>query len=110
VKKFIVDAQLPPALARDLTKRGFSAQHVLEMGLLGATDLAIWKRAIRERAAILTKDEDFAILRRTSSTGPAVVWLRIGNTANDSLSRWLLALMPQIISAIEAGDVLLELR
>ena len=107
---FLVDAQLPPALARALSEQGFDARHVFDIGLLDAPDRAIWKRAIKERAAIVTKDEDFVALRRISKTGPAVVWLRVGNTANSHLIPWLLALMPQVVAAIANGESVLELR
>ncbi|HEY1706872.1 MAG TPA: DUF5615 family PIN-like protein [Rhizomicrobium sp.] len=107
---FLIDAQLPPALARALTDRGFAARHLYDLRLLGAPDHAIWRRAMKERAAIVTKDEDFALLRRTAKTGPVIVWLRVGNTANTHLIPWLLALMPQVTAAIANGETLLELR
>ncbi len=58
----------------------------------------------------MTKDEDFAALRRLTKSGPAVVWIRTGNTATRHLIPWLLPSMPQMISAIEAGETLIELR
>ncbi|HEX3756216.1 MAG TPA: DUF5615 family PIN-like protein [Rhizomicrobium sp.] len=108
--RFIVDAQLPPALARALTKAGYAAAHVADIGLLSATDEAIWKRAMKERAVIITKDGDFAELHRAELPRPAVIWLRIGNTATDRLVPWLLSLMPQIAAALEAGEALIEVR
>jgi len=108
--RFIVDAQLPPALARALERQGFEAVHVFDMSLWSATDTTIWKRAIDEAAVIITKDADFAAFRATKKSGPPVVWLRVGNTANEFLIPWLLPLMPQVVSAIEAGEMLIELR
>ena len=58
--KFLVDAQLPPALARSLTAKGHAAEHVGDIGLQASSDAAIWDYALREGAAIVTKDEDFA--------------------------------------------------
>lgn len=107
---FLIDAQLPPALARALTEQGFAAKHLYDLGLLDAPDHAIWRRAMKERAAIVTKDEDFAALRRTAKSGPVIVWLRVGNTANIHLIPWLLVLMPQVVEAIKNGETLLELR
>ncbi|MFZ1575492.1 MAG: DUF5615 family PIN-like protein [Chromatiaceae bacterium] len=43
--RFLVDAQLPPALARWLAQRGHEAEHVLDCGLLDASDRLIWARA-----------------------------------------------------------------
>ena len=57
---FVVDAQLPPALARVLRHCGCDAVAVREIGLRDATDSEIWHYAIQRQAAIITKDEDFA--------------------------------------------------
>jgi predicted nuclease of predicted toxin-antitoxin system len=108
--QFLVDAQLPPALACALTRAGYEAEHVFDLGLSRIPDIAIWDLARRRQAAIITKDENFAILRATKPTGPVVVWLRVGNTANDFLIPWLLPLMPQVALAIAGGDTLIELR
>jgi predicted nuclease of predicted toxin-antitoxin system len=108
--RFIVDAQLPPALARALTQGGFPATHVFDMGLSDIPDNAIWSLAKREGTAVITKDEDFALFRAARKDGPVVVWLRVGNTANSFLIPWLLPLMPQVAAAIKAGDTLIELR
>lgn len=89
---------------------GHKATHVFDMGLSSMPDLEIWELAKKEAASIITKDEDFAIFRAMRQSGPAVVWLRIGNTANDFLIPWLLPLMPKVVEAIKGGDTLIELR
>ena len=38
---FLVDAQLPPALASWLTQQGHTAQHVDDLGLSNAEDVVI---------------------------------------------------------------------
>ncbi len=58
--RFLVDAQLPPALAGWLAGNGHQAEHVGAVGLQSASDAAIWDYALREGAAIITKDDDFA--------------------------------------------------
>ncbi|MDD2894074.1 MAG: DUF5615 family PIN-like protein [Halothiobacillaceae bacterium] len=45
--RFVVDAQLPPVLARFLTENmREDAVHVLDVGLLNASDTAIWTYAL----------------------------------------------------------------
>jgi predicted nuclease of predicted toxin-antitoxin system len=107
---FLVDAQLPPALAKAISDRGFDARHVFDIGLLLAPDREIFKYAFKERAAIITKDEDFVSLRKTVKRGPTVIWLRLGNTANNSLIPWFLALLPQVRAAVVDGEAVIELR
>jgi predicted nuclease of predicted toxin-antitoxin system len=72
--RLLVDAQLPPALARWLTAQGHDAQHVFDVGLIDAADAAVWQRALDTSATILTKDEDFAIRSQLRGSGPPVVW------------------------------------
>lgn len=108
--KFIIDAQLPPALARTLREAGHDAQAVGEIALREAEDSVIWEYARSNQAVVVTKDEDFAERLMSSRTAPVIVWLRIGNTSNRALLSWLLPLWPDIISRIESGDNLVEVR
>jgi predicted nuclease of predicted toxin-antitoxin system len=108
--RFLIDAQLPPALAATLTRMGHEAEHLMSHDLLAATDRQIWRLALETRATIVTKDEDFVILRRTLADGPPVIWLRFGNTTNRALLERLLPLLPEIVSAIEGGETLVEVR
>ena len=106
---FLVDAQLPPALARWIDTQGHEAEHVADLAMLAASDAAIWERAITSNAVIITKDEDFAIRRNTSvASHPAVVWLRVGNTRNKELLQWFEQLLPRVTAALERGEVLIE--
>jgi len=43
--KFLVDNQLPPALAHYFRKRGFDCEHVLDVGLAQASDTEICRYA-----------------------------------------------------------------
>lgn len=57
--RFIVDAQLPPALARILSCHGYHAEHVGDFGMRDAEDSPIWSYALELDALVVTKDEDF---------------------------------------------------
>jgi predicted nuclease of predicted toxin-antitoxin system len=72
VTRFVVDAQLPPALARLLDARGFPAEHVHDLGLGSAADDAIWDYALRSGGAVISKDEDFANRIALDPDGPAI--------------------------------------
>jgi predicted nuclease of predicted toxin-antitoxin system len=65
--RFLVDAQLPPLLARYLVAAGYPAEHVSDLGLDAASDREIWARAADLGAVIVTKDEDFVTLRALQS-------------------------------------------
>ena len=59
--RFLVDAQLPPSLARFLTTVGEEAIACRDVGLRDADDGEIWRFAIAGGWCIVTKDEDFAV-------------------------------------------------
>jgi predicted nuclease of predicted toxin-antitoxin system len=106
--KFVVDAQLPPGLARALREVGCDAHPVREIGLREANDSEIWNYAIQQEAAIITKDEDFAERCLYNRDQPVIAWLRVGNTSNKALLRWFMPLWPKIMRRIELGDRLIE--
>lgn len=61
--KFLIDAQLPPALVGWPREREHEAKHVSDVDLLAATDAAIARYAEANACVLVTKDEDFAALR-----------------------------------------------
>ncbi len=68
--KFLVDNQLPSALARFLASRGVECQHVLDLDLGAATDAAIWEYASQNDCVVISKDEDFQLLLRAREDAP----------------------------------------
>jgi predicted nuclease of predicted toxin-antitoxin system len=72
VKRFLVDAQLPPALARWLAAAGREAEHVADVGLGDASDHTIWDYALAAGEVIISKDEDFSQRKALGDEGPAM--------------------------------------
>ncbi len=107
--RFLVDAQLPPALARWLVGKGHEAEHVADCGLADASDRAIWRYALDVGAVILTKDEDFSVRKTLEPAGPVVVWIRLGNTRREALLQWFEAMLPDVVSAVDRGDGFIEI-
>ena len=106
--RFIVDAQLPAALARALTLAGHPSEAVRDLGLREADDESIWNHAATQQLVIMTKDEDFAMRVWRTSSGPTVVWLRIGNCSNQALLEHLMPLLGDIVERIRLGDRIIE--
>ncbi len=106
--KFLVDAQLPPALARWLREAGHEAEHVEDVGLREANDGAIWAHALQSGAILVTKDEDFAARSVQSATAPVIVWLRVGNTTNRVLRAWIEPRLPGIAQLLAQNSRLVE--
>jgi predicted nuclease of predicted toxin-antitoxin system len=108
--RFLVDAQLPPALARWLGERGYSATAARDAGFLTSDDGSIRNFARSGGWVLITKDDDFADEEVGFHAGPPVVWLRIGNATNRILFAWLEPLLPEIIRQLESGQRLVEVR
>ncbi|HVQ11884.1 MAG TPA: DUF5615 family PIN-like protein [Methyloceanibacter sp.] len=108
--RFLIDAQLPPALARYLGALGHEADHVIDIGLEAAPDKLIWNFAAANSATIVTKEGDFAAMRAVRDEGPSVIWVRIGNTTAASLFAALARAWPGVIAALEAGEGVVEVR
>ena len=107
---FLVDAQLPPALARWISSHGHTGTHVFDIGLQTAGDPDIWEHARSERAVIVSKDEDFVDRWLLSETRVALIWIRKGNCSNRALVEWLEPLWPEAVTRLEQGEQLIELR
>jgi predicted nuclease of predicted toxin-antitoxin system len=77
--KFLVDNQLPAALAKLLVSRGHEAIRVLEVGLEAAKDEEVWNHAVKNSMVLITKDDDFSRRASRSNASVQVVWVRLGN-------------------------------
>lgn len=107
--RFLVDAQLPPALARWLADQGHAAEHVIDQQLESADDRDIWNYALQVEAVIVTKDEDFATRRSLMESGPRIIWIRRGNTSRRDLLAWFSILLPDILDALEREEIIVEI-
>ena len=107
--RFLIDAQLPPGLARWLSAKGYPSRHVNDLGLGAAPDDEIEAKAREMQAVIWSKDADFAD-RARGVPGLQVVWLRFGNTTNASLRARLGPHLPTIEDALMNGEFLIEVR
>ena len=107
--KFLVDANLPPALAAWLASQGHDAHHLTELGLERMSDREIWARARDIGACVVTKDEDFVMMRALDNQGPAVIWVRTGNTTKRALLARFSRSFAAIIASLERGETIIEI-
>ncbi len=110
--KLWLDAHLSPAIALWLNEE-FPEHNVTplrDIGLRDADDTEIFLKARTEEAIVITKDSDFITLVEYFGAPPQVIWLRCGNTSNESLKRIFAAKLPEVLSLIESGEPIVELR
>lgn len=112
---FLVDNQLPPALARWIAEQPeSSASHVAEIGMSEASDADIWRFAGEQEWVLVSKDADFANMHAKRSEAepmrPRILWVRLGNCRRGPLLNAFKNSWHAIVSSFESGEGLVELR
>jgi predicted nuclease of predicted toxin-antitoxin system len=79
------------------------------MNLERADDRTIWDRALEIGAVIVTKDEDFSVRKIFEEGGPAVVWVRFGNTTRHEIISRFQDYLVGILQALSRGEGLVEI-
>ncbi|MFN0080179.1 MAG: DUF5615 family PIN-like protein [Prosthecobacter sp.] len=108
--KFLVDNQLPAALARWLSDKEHDAVHVLDRGQGQTDDRRIWSDAITENRIVVSKDEDFFILATRPNDAGRLLWLRLGNCRTQHLLTKLEQAWPAIEPVLASGQSIIEIR
>ena len=103
--RFLVDAQLPPALARWIASQGFVADHVAIALTPTEQDSAIVEYAVRTGAVIVTKDSDFLTL----APPPSLLLVNTGNMQNRALLALFEAQFGEKVDALAKGDQIVEI-
>lgn len=103
--KFLVDAQLPRRLARELAKVGHDAIHTLDLPSANRTgDEEIAHLAAREGRIVVTKDNDFVVSFHLRNLPPKLLLISTGNVANEKLLAILAANLAALESAFDRHD------
>ena len=103
--KFVVDAQLPRRLARELAAAGHDAVHTLDFPAANRTpDKEIAALAIRENRIVVTKDNDFVASFLFLGVPPKLLLISTGNISNDQLSKLLESNLATLENAFSKHD------
>jgi predicted nuclease of predicted toxin-antitoxin system len=103
--KFLVDAQLPRRLARQLVAEGHDVLHTLDLPDGNQTpDSIITELADREDRVVVSKDADFVVSHTLSAKPHRLLLIATGNINNDALEEILRANLPRIIVALDSSN------
>ena len=107
--KFIVDTQLPPALASFISKKGFDCLHTVsyENGYF-LKDAEIISIAISEGRTVITKDSDFKDNFIAKGIPPKVLYLTFGNCKNQELFGYFEEHLIQIVGLFANSTEFIE--
>jgi predicted nuclease of predicted toxin-antitoxin system len=106
----LLDAQLPPRLARFIVGWGYPASHAYDHLPPEAPDTEIAQLANSLPAALMSKDADFVALMDRNVLLTTLIWVRSGNIDTAQLWAAIEPNLSRIIAAIEAGDRMVEIR
>lgn len=104
--KFLVDAQLPHALAKFLCDKGHDAIHTLELpDGNDTTDLEINRVSLAERRVVISKDGDFYNSFTAAREPYKLLHIRTGNSSNAALIKLFEKNLEHIIAQLDAAFV-----
>jgi predicted nuclease of predicted toxin-antitoxin system len=109
--KFLVDNQLPSALARHLAiVGGVDCLHVSDIGKGQSSDSEIWAYILESGRILITKDEDFFHRASSSNVAAQIVWVRLGNCRNEALLGAFDRLWERLVASLAARERVVEVR
>lgn len=100
---FLVDAQLPRALAELLRSYGHDSKHTLDLPDKNrTTDEILCLLALNEERVLVTKDEDFVDSFLLGGLPPKLLFVTTGNISNKELLELFRANLTAIVHAPSA--------
>lgn len=104
--KFLVDAQLPRAVARFFQRRGFDAIHTLDLPNKNVTnDLQINQTSPAEQRIVISKDSDFYDSYSAKQEPYKLLYLTMGNISTKDLIEIFDKNFLLIIHSLQNGSV-----
>lgn len=84
--------------------------HVVDLGLLQATDAVIFAAAREAGVVVVAKDADFVLLLERHGPPPQLLWVTCGNVSNARLRTIFQAEWGRAAALLAAGEPLVEVR
>jgi predicted nuclease of predicted toxin-antitoxin system len=105
--RLLLDANLSPEVARRLKVAGHDAIHVVEIGLVTASDPVIMQAAAEADRVLLTADSDFAaMLALGGAQAPSVVLMRSADHMRPAEQAALLVInLPTVEEELAGGAI-----
>jgi predicted nuclease of predicted toxin-antitoxin system len=102
--RLLFDENLAARLVADLQDVYPGSRHIGDLGLLGASDTAIWERARQDDFVLVTKDMDFHRLSVLLGPPPKVIGIRLGNCTTTAVGHLLRGRSHVIAQFVEDQD------
>jgi predicted nuclease of predicted toxin-antitoxin system len=108
--RFLIDEDLPRSTAKVLREAGFESLDVRDIGLRGAQDDVIYRRAQEENCIIITGDLGFAnSLRYPLGSHPGILIARFPNEMSpDKINRILIDAIKGVQKDLPGNLIIIE--
>lgn len=104
MKRVLLDQGLPRSAARILVQHGWDAQHVGEIGMSQAEDIAILDLARHQNRVVITLDADFhALLAVSGQAHPSVIRIRQEGLKGESIAALVETIFASAGSQLDSG-------
>jgi predicted nuclease of predicted toxin-antitoxin system len=104
--RFLLDMNLPPAMAEWLRSEGHDAVHIRDLGLADLPHREVFARAAEDGRIVVTFDLDFGkIVGLVGATGSGVVLLRLRLARQHYLRERHCTTIAEAAEASEAGAI-----
>jgi predicted nuclease of predicted toxin-antitoxin system len=100
-RKFLLDENLPKSLLRALRAAGYPAARVIDEGLRGKPDSAIFRRA-RSRFVIITRDKDYLKVEQLPAPHLGII---VVNLSNNTPVAEVVSKVMSAVSVLEERDL-----
>jgi len=106
-----LDAQLSPKLASwIISEYQIETFSLRELGFLKTTDKEIFFAARNKpEVIIMSKDSDFIDLQNRYGSPPKIIWIRSGNTSNESMKELLKKTLNKVLVILKSGENIVEI-
>ncbi len=105
--KFLIDAQLPKALAIFLNNQGYHSIHTLDLPSKNKTsDSEIIELSLKENLIVISKDSDFYNSFLQKGEPYKLIYLKVGNMSTTEISSLFANNLSVIVNQITANFVI----
>ena len=105
--KFLLDMGISPETGFYLTRLGHDVVHLIDEGMVRASDFQIMDKALNEERIILTHDLDFGrMLAFSGERLPSVVTFRLTNMRPENVNQFCKTIIDRFSDVMAKGAIL----